>query len=74
MIAPDWRTRIVCDPDLHHGEPCIKGTRIPVAVIVATLADMDRDALLAEYPQLNVPDVQAALRYAAEAAQNTLVA
>ncbi|MCC6679416.1 MAG: DUF433 domain-containing protein [Phycisphaeraceae bacterium] len=68
MIASDWRARIICDPDLHNGEPCIKGTRIPVAVIVATLADMDRDALIRQYPQLSVADVQAALRNAAEAA------
>jgi uncharacterized protein (DUF433 family) len=74
MTADSWRTRVVCDPDVHHGEPCIKGTRIPVAVIVASLADMDRDALIHEYPQLTVEDIQAALRYAAEAAQRTLVA
>jgi len=62
------------DPGLHHGEPCIKGTRIPVSVLVASLADMSVDDLLGEYPQLVREDIQAALLFAAEASHNTLVA
>ena len=73
MTDDKWRERIVCDPDLHGGEPCICGTRIPVAVLVASLADLSRDELLAQYPQLTREDVQAALYYAAEASHNTLV-
>ena len=69
-----WRQRIVTDPDLHHGAPCIRGTRIAVSVIVASLADLPIEDLLKEYPQLTRADVQAALLYAAEAAHNTLVA
>lgn len=65
---------MVCDPGLHHGEPCIRGSRIPVAVIVASLADLSMEDLLREYPQLEREDVRAALLYAAEAAHNTLVA
>jgi uncharacterized protein (DUF433 family) len=68
-----WRERIVCDPELHHGEPCVRGTRIPVAILVASLADMGMDELLAEYPQLAREDLQAAILYAAEAAHSTLV-
>jgi len=34
-----WQDRIVIEVDLHHGEPCIKNTRIPVAIIVGSLAD-----------------------------------
>lgn len=66
--------RIVCDPDLLHGEPCIRGTRIPVSIIVASLADFSIERLLTEYPQLTREDIRAALRYAAEAAHNTMVA
>ncbi len=69
----DWRQRVVCDPDLHHGEPCIRGTRIAVATIVATLTEMPIAELLAAYPQLTREDVNAALFYAAEASHNTLV-
>ena len=74
MPAEDWRKRIVCDPELHHGEPCIRGTRVSVAVIVGNMAEMTMDELLAEYPQLTREDVQAALYFAAEASHNTLVA
>jgi len=69
-----WRERIVCQADLHHGEPCIKGTRIAVSIIVAGLTEMSVEELLKEYPQLTREDVDAALLYAAEAAHNTLVA
>ena len=69
-----WRQRIVCDPQLHHGEPCIRGTRIAVSVLVASLADLAMDELLVQYAQLTREDVQAALYYAAEAAHSTLVA
>jgi uncharacterized protein (DUF433 family) len=74
MIEEDWRSRIVCDPELHHGEPCITGTRVPVAILVASLAEMSREELLKEYPQLSPADLSSALLYAAEAAHNTLVA
>lgn len=74
MSDQDWRRRIVCETDLHHGEPCIKGTRIPVSILVASLVEMSLDQLLQEYPQLQREDIQAALLYAAEAAHNTLVA
>lgn len=74
MIAHPWQDRIVCDPDIHHGEPCIRGTRVSVAVIVASLADFSVEDLLKQYPQLKREDIQAALHYAAAAAHNTMVA
>ncbi len=70
----EWRKKIVCDQAIHHGEPCIRGTRIAVAVVVSSLADVSMDQLLLEYPQISREDVQAALFYAAEAAHSTLVA
>jgi uncharacterized protein (DUF433 family) len=73
-MADDWRQRIVCEPDLHHGEPCIRGTRIAVAVLVASLVDLSIDELLQQYPQLTRADINAAIYYAAEATHNTLVA
>ena len=74
MDDNDWQNRIVSDPEIHHGEPCIRGTRVSVAVIVATLADLTIDELLTEFPQLTREDVKAALRFAAESAHNTMVA
>ncbi len=62
-----WQDRITVDPDIHHGDPCIKGTRVPVSMIVGSLADgMTADEVIAEYPQLTREDVAASLAYAAE--------
>ncbi|HEY2292816.1 MAG TPA: DUF433 domain-containing protein [Thermoanaerobaculia bacterium] len=62
-----WQQRIVADPEIHHGEPCIAGTRIPVRMIVGSLADgLTIEQIVAEYPQLTSEDVLAALAYAAE--------
>lgn len=61
-------TRIGVDPAVMGGVPCIKGTRIPVATIVAMVADgMTIEEILAAYPILTRDDIQEALRYAAEA-------
>lgn len=75
MARMQWQERIVIDPDLHHGEPCIAGTRIPVAMIVGSLADgMTAAEILAAYPQLTLPDVQAALAYAADVVRQDILA
>lgn len=74
MIEASWRARIICDPQLHHGEPCIRGTRISVSVLVASLADLTIDVLLQQYSQLKREDVQAALHFASEASHTMLAA
>jgi uncharacterized protein (DUF433 family) len=62
-----WQDRIVITPDLHHGDPCIKGTRIPVATILGSLADgMTSEEIRKAYPQLTADDIRAALAYAAD--------
>ncbi len=72
-MARPWQERVVIEPDLHHGDPCIKGTRIPVSVIVGSLADgLSYDQIRAEYPQLTLEDIQAALAYAAEVVHQDL--
>ncbi|MCB9867945.1 MAG: DUF433 domain-containing protein [Phycisphaerales bacterium] len=64
----DWRKRISIDPAVHHGDPCIAGTRVPVSVVVGSIADGESvDAVIRHYPQLQPEDVQAALHFAAEA-------
>ncbi len=58
----DWHTYISVDPEIHHGEPCIKGTRIPVSIIVGSVADgISFDEIIDAYPQLKKESVQAAL-------------
>ncbi|MCS3919740.1 DUF433 domain-containing protein [Fervidibacter sacchari] len=63
----DWRDRIVVDPKICHGKPCIKGTRIMVSVILDNLAEgLTPEEIVEEYPPLTLDDVKAAVAYAAE--------
>ena len=50
------------------GVPCIRGTRIPVTTVVASIAEgMTAQEIIAQFPQLAIEDIQDALRYAASA-------
>jgi len=63
----NWHKFISVDPEIHHGEPCIKGTRIPVSMIVGSVADgMSFDEIIEAYPQLKKESIQAALANAVE--------
>jgi len=58
--------RISIDPNICHGQACIKGTRIPVHQIIGMLANGDTaEDILAEYPSLKNEDIYACLNYAA---------
>jgi uncharacterized protein (DUF433 family) len=62
--------RISIDPQVCHGQACVKGTRIPVHQIVRMLANGDTvDDLLVEYPSLTREDIRACLEYAADRAE-----
>jgi len=57
--------RISIDPGVCHGKPCIKGTRVPVFVILDALASgMTYDEILDDYPPITGDDIKAALSYA----------
>ena len=59
--------RIVVDPDILVGKPIIKGTRVPVYLIVELVAaGMTAKQIIKEYPQLKEEDVKAALLYASK--------
>jgi uncharacterized protein (DUF433 family) len=61
-------TRITIDPRQMGGMPCIRGLRIPVATVVAMVADgMSQPEILDAYPDLEGDDISEALRFAAEA-------
>jgi uncharacterized protein (DUF433 family) len=64
----NWRQRIVVDPATHHGEPCIRGTRVPVSVIVGSVANGDDtvEKIIDAWPQLTSDDIKAVLKFAAE--------
>jgi uncharacterized protein (DUF433 family) len=68
-------TRITVDPDLMGGVPTVRGPRIPVATVVAMVADgMSTEDILAELPDLDREDIPEALQYAAEAVDRRLAA
>lgn len=58
--------RISIDPKICHGKPCIKGTRIPIFVILDALAaGMTYEEISEDYPPITSDDIKAALQYAA---------
>jgi uncharacterized protein (DUF433 family) len=61
-----YRDRIVVDPAIRSGKPCIRGTRITVYDILEYLAGgMSEDEILRDFPSLAREDVKAALEFAA---------
>ena len=77
MQAVSWKggkivpfERISINPNICHGQACVRGTRIPIHLIVRMLANGDTvEDLLAEYPSLTPEDIMACLDYAAELAE-----
>jgi uncharacterized protein (DUF433 family) len=65
--------RISIDPNVCHGQACIKGTRIPVHQIVGMLANGDTfESLLKAYPNIAREDIRACLEYAASLAEEQI--
>jgi uncharacterized protein (DUF433 family) len=62
---PKHEERIAIDPEILVGKPVVKGTRIPVELVLRRLSqDLDIEALLEAYPRLTLEDVKACLAYA----------
>jgi uncharacterized protein (DUF433 family) len=60
-------TRITLNPRVMTGKPIIRGTRIPVDLVVRMVAQgIAEEAILQEYPRLESADIRAALAYAAQ--------
>lgn len=65
--------RISVDPNICHGQVCIKGTRIPVHQVIRMLANGDKiEELLEDYPFLKGEDIYACLEYAASLAEEQI--
>jgi len=63
----DYRDRIVIDPAIRFGKPCVRGTRITVGDVLSYLASgMREEKVLADFPQLTGDDIRACLAFAAE--------
>ena len=66
--------RIELNPKVCNGKPVIKGTRIPVSVILEQIAEgISWDTLLENYPELEKEDIKAALHYAMSSLDHTEV-
>jgi uncharacterized protein (DUF433 family) len=62
----DWHDRIAIDATVMGGKPVVKGTRVPVQSIIASLAGGDDVARVCDQFRITEDDVRAALAYAAE--------
>ncbi len=63
--------RILIDPEVLSGKPVIKGTRIPVYLILDLFASgMTQKEILNQYPTLKKEDIKAALVYASKCLEN----
>lgn len=70
----NWRDYISTDPSICHGQACIKGTRIPVSVVLDNLAaGLNESEIIHSYPALGREAIRAATAYAAELARERVV-
>ena len=70
----NFPARVEAKPAVMMGKPCVKGTRIPVYLLLEKMAAGDTfEQLLAAYPQLTREDLRACLEYAAALAADEVV-
>lgn len=66
----EWTRYIVSDPEILRGKPCLKGTRIPVGLVLGYLAaGKTAEEIIAEFPDLTPDQIAACLDYARELAE-----
>ena len=69
----EYTDRIIRDPGVCGGQPVIKGTRVTVRTILASLAEgADTAEILADFPTLTEQDVRAVIAFAATSAEEDL--
>ena len=73
MTFDELLSRVTTDPNVCAGKPCIRGTRIYIAIILDALAEgLSPEQVIDHYPSLGVYDVRAAVAYAAELARENI--
>ncbi len=73
MKTQATKSRITLKPEVCGGRPCIRDTRIEIAVILDGLAEgMTEADIIDHYPQLTREDIRAALAYAAELSHESI--
>ena len=69
-MAGEWREHIVSTPDVLRGKPRIKGTRIPVSLVLGYLASgRTAEGIIGEFPDLRHEQISACLAYARDLAE-----
>jgi uncharacterized protein (DUF433 family) len=69
----NYQDRIVRDPQIVGGEPILKGTRVTLKTVLASLAEgATPEEILQDFPTLSMDDVRAAIAFAAASAQEDL--
>ena len=73
-MALNWQERIVSDPKIMFGKPVIRGTRIPVELVLEKLANGETiEDLLVAYPRIMREDVSSCLFYAQHSVKNDII-
>jgi Uncharacterized conserved protein len=73
MTYEELLNRVSVDPAICGGKPCIRGTRIYIAIILDGLAEgLTPEQIIDHYPQLTLEDIRAALAYAAEMSRENI--
>ncbi len=71
----EWRSLISVDPNVCHGQACVAGTRIPVAVVLDNLAaHVSPDEIRQSYPVLSQAAIDACIAYAADLTREQIIA
>jgi len=66
--------RVVVDPDIVHGRPVVRGTRMRVSDVLSLLANgASTTEILKDYPYLADADIRACLQYAAAQADHAIL-
>lgn len=70
----NWREYITVNPEICHGQACIRGTRIMVSVILDNIAaGLSVQEVMKSYPMLTPEAIKATLAYAAELARERVI-
>ena len=70
----NWSEYISFDPEIMQGQACIKGTRIPVSIVLDNLAEGRTEAqIMKSYPTLSQEAIRAALEYAAYLSKDRVI-
>ena len=73
MTREELLSRVTVDPAVCTGKPCIRGTRIYIAIILDALAEgLKPEEIVDHYPSLQTEDIRAAVAYAAELARENV--